>query len=110
MEARATIDPRSTPHRRRCTTTAVARRINTAVITTPHRATTRLNRVTTRRRAIISRHRATTRPDLALAIVPIRTRAGGIMVATAVVVMAGAPITEEAAAVTVDEAFTASGA
>lgn len=76
MEA---IGPRSTPLRRRCTTTAVARRINTVVITTLHRAITRLNRVTTRRRVITNRPLAT----IQLAPVPvidlIRTRAGGIM-------------------------------
>ena len=92
MEARATIDPRSTPHRRRRITTGVARRINTAVTTTHRRATTHPHRVTTRRRVIISRHLAITLRGQGRATGLIRTRGGvitGVMAGTdAMVTMA----------------------
>ena len=97
MEA---IGPRSIPHRRRCTTTAVARRINTVVITTLHRAITRLNRVTTRRRVITNRPLATIPPAPAPVIDLIQTRAGGIM--GEMVGTDAVPTMEAAAAVTVD--------
>ena len=87
MEARATIDPRSTPHRHRFITTGVARRISTAAITTLHRVTTHRPRVTTRRRAITSRHRATTPRGQGRVTGPTRTRVGAI---TGAMVITGA--------------------
>lgn len=83
-----------------CITTGVARRISTAVTTTPRRAITHHNRVITRPRVITSRRHATT------GRVPVtgrtRTRAGaegiGVMGEGTVAV----PTMEVAAAVTVD--------
>lgn len=82
MEAKATIDPRSTPHRRRRTTTVVAPRTRTAGITTRRHAITRLHRVTTLRHVITSLHRATIRRDQGPVIGLTRTRAGAIVGAT----------------------------
>ena len=103
MEARATIDPRSIPHRRRRITTGVARRINIAVITTRRRAITHQHRVTTRRRVITSRHHAITRLGRGPVTGLIRTRAGanmGVMAGTDA--MDAMEVMAVAAAVTVD--------
>ena len=101
MEAVATIDPRSTPRRRRRITTAVARTIRRHVITHRLRAITPQHRVTTRRRVITNRPRATTPRAQGAVTGLIRTRVGAITAAEAGTV--GVAIMEVAAAVTADK-------
>ena len=82
MEVGATTVPRSTPHQRRCITTAVARRINIAATTTPRRVITHRHPVTT------SPHRVITRLARVPIIGRIRIRVGAIVGVMADAVMA----------------------